>query len=210
MRGSILTLAVVSMLLSGCMAMMTANKTWVQPGKGPADYERDMAQCRYEASIYGYTPHVRRYYRDWGDALADGIGQAIIIEARRAELTTACMQARGWQLMDTPTRTTQVTAHATATPPILDTPVTPPVPDTSATPYMPDASMPSPAASPAIYPFSEAQAVQLRPDTPGTILQKYYSEPVPPDRYRGSLPYEDYVANTERWKTQMRQRYGQW
>jgi hypothetical protein len=181
------------------MAMMTAGKTWVQPGMGPAEYERDMAQCRYEASIYGYTPHVRRYYRDWGDALGDSIGQAIVIEARRAELTTACMQARGWRLVDS-----QVYAKQPSTLP----PAAPQNPNPPATSTLQPSILSTSTQDPHTPP--EALGIDLRPETPGIIQRKYYSEPMPRDKYQGSMRYEDYVDNTERWKSQMRQQYGQW
>ena len=104
----LLLLTMVLGLLIGC-----ANKVWMLPeGATQMDFQRDKAQCLYEARIYthpsrAYVPPPPAHHDRYGLAIALG-GLATAI-ARGAEegtnmalLFNACMNARGYFLVDKP------------------------------------------------------------------------------------------------------------
>lgn len=78
-----------------------ATTQWVKPGATAADFERDKAQCIYEATIYTQPTPVATYRR-WENQLAASFGAALADGLRQAELTARCLEARGWRRMTVP------------------------------------------------------------------------------------------------------------
>lgn len=90
-------LVVVAIGIAGCSSKN--DWVWVKSGGTQAQLESDLAQCQYEVaaatSYYGmYTPNYNPY-GDAGSAALQIIGQSMFEEARRNELLTLCLQARG-------------------------------------------------------------------------------------------------------------------
>lgn len=91
MRNILGTIALAALV--GC-----AQFTWVKDGADAADFERDKAQCVYEASLAtAGAGSGSGYYRSTGQAVAAGIGEGIALGLRQLELATLCMRARGYQ-----------------------------------------------------------------------------------------------------------------
>ena len=90
-------------MLSGCV-----NKVWMIPeGRTQMDFERDKAQCMYEARIYtppssAYVPPAPRDRYGISGAIATGLAQGIEEGVRIANLFGICMRARGYYLVDKP------------------------------------------------------------------------------------------------------------
>ena len=85
-------LTLVALLaIQGC-----AGPTWVKPGAVQADFDRDVAQCKYEAASatasYGGGPT----RRTTAGALGQGIGEGIDLGLRQRDLIMLCLQARGY------------------------------------------------------------------------------------------------------------------
>jgi hypothetical protein len=102
MKKIVLVLLAMAML-SGCV-----NKVWMIPeGRTQRDFERDKAQCMYEARIYtppssAYVPPAPRDRYGISGAIATGLAQGIEEGARIANLFGMCMRARGYYLVDKP------------------------------------------------------------------------------------------------------------
>jgi hypothetical protein len=70
----IIGVVVVAACIGGCA------RTWVRPGADAVDLEREKFECQFEAS----------------KAVASAGMEAAVAEARRDELESICMQAKGW------------------------------------------------------------------------------------------------------------------
>jgi hypothetical protein len=74
--------------LTGCVA--PAPLFWVRPGATPADFDRDAAQCGYEAAAAtGNMPA--------GYTLRQQINMDIAASQRQSDLTVLCLAARGYR-----------------------------------------------------------------------------------------------------------------
>jgi hypothetical protein len=99
----IMLVLVAMVMLSGCV-----NKVWMIPeGRTQMDFERDKAQCMYEARIYtppssAYVPPAPRDRYGISGAIATGLAQGIEEGVRIANLFGMCMRARGYYLVDKP------------------------------------------------------------------------------------------------------------
>lgn len=69
---------------------------WSKQGATQSDFERDVAQCKYEAAVatasYNTGPTARSRY----GAVLQGIDEGIAIGARQGELIQLCLVARGY------------------------------------------------------------------------------------------------------------------
>ena len=101
MKKILMLAMVVGLLVSGC-----SQKVWVIPqDKSIYDFERDKAECRYEARIYtppsnAYVPPAPRDRYGISGAIATGLAKGIEEGLRQAELFGLCMRARGYYLTD--------------------------------------------------------------------------------------------------------------
>jgi len=82
-----------SVALLGC-----ALPTWTRPDTTQADFDRDAAQCKYEAvaatSGYGTGPTAR----STSGAFSQGLGEGIAAGMKQGELIRLCMMARGYRM----------------------------------------------------------------------------------------------------------------
>lgn len=127
---------------------------WTHRISGAAEYDRDAAQCRYEANLATASYSTGPTARTRGGAIAQGIGEGLTRGMRQGDLMTLCMQARGWY---------QVRQSAFVYPHTPPVPIPPesvprvrseyeaPLPRStdSAPPATPDAPVPQPARDPA-------------------------------------------------------------
>lgn len=79
-------------LLSAC----AANYMWVKDGATQADFDRDRAQCLYEANLATASYSTGPTARGYGNAAAQGFGEGMAMAIRQGELGVLCMQARGY------------------------------------------------------------------------------------------------------------------
>ena len=69
---------------------------WVKEGATEAGFERDKAQCQYEAAAATANYNTGPTARGYSGAVAQGIGEGIAIGMRQAELIQLCLQAKGY------------------------------------------------------------------------------------------------------------------
>lgn len=85
--------AVFAATIPGC-----AQTVWLKDGATSLDFDRDRAQCEYEAAAatasYGSSSPTARGY---SGALARGIVEGIDLGSRQAELMRLCLTARGYR-----------------------------------------------------------------------------------------------------------------
>lgn len=104
----VMGIVLMAMVLIGC-----TNKVWMLPdGTAQIDFERDKAQCLYEARIYtprsqAFVPPPPARHDRYGlavglGALATGIARGLEEGTNTAMLFNACMNARGYFLVDKP------------------------------------------------------------------------------------------------------------
>lgn len=80
------------MALTGC----APNYMWVKEGATQSEFDRDKAQCQYEASSSMANYNTGPTARGASGAAAQGIGEGIAIGMRKAELIQLCLQAKGY------------------------------------------------------------------------------------------------------------------
>ncbi len=82
----------VPLLLAGCASPYT----WVKEGATPAESDRDLARCRYEAvaATAGYSSG--RVAPTLSGAVAQGLGEGMAIGIRQSELFALCLEAHGY------------------------------------------------------------------------------------------------------------------
>lgn len=88
-----LTVLAPLMALAGCAHQQTM---WVRDGATQADFERDRAQCVYEANAATASYSSGPTRRSMSGAIAQGIEDGITIGLRQRELAMLCMKARGY------------------------------------------------------------------------------------------------------------------
>lgn len=69
---------------------------WTHATAGPVDLERDVAQCRYEATAATASYSTGPTARTRSGAIAQGFGEGLTRSMRGAELLNLCLRARGW------------------------------------------------------------------------------------------------------------------
>lgn len=69
---------------------------WVKAGASEADFDRDMARCKYEAASATANYSTGRTAGTMSGAIAQGLGEGMAIGSRRAELIQLCLQAQGY------------------------------------------------------------------------------------------------------------------
>jgi hypothetical protein len=77
-------IAAVLIGLGGC----AANKGWYNPVVSNQHAQRDVRECKYDATKYGYV-------QNYGTGVGAGIEQAL----RENEIMKDCMTARGYSLV---------------------------------------------------------------------------------------------------------------
>lgn len=85
--------AVVTVLLGlvGC-----GGGTYNKPGATQAEFDRDLAQCRYEAASSASAYGSSETRRSASGAAGQGVGDAVAESGRRSELIDLCLRARGY------------------------------------------------------------------------------------------------------------------
>jgi hypothetical protein len=91
-RAASLAVALAVCLLSGC-----ATKYWYRSGVSAEQSQRDLAEAQAEGVKFGYVSHDAGF--GMGSAIGTGIGDGIETAARRNEIISACMRAKGYQLL---------------------------------------------------------------------------------------------------------------
>lgn len=110
MLRSHLTLLVFLLVITGCVS-----GRWYKSGATEATFNHDAAECRYAATVYGYIPSrpVYGYYRTYGQAALagalQGIAEGLEQSARKNDIFTACMNAKGYTWMIDPPSSTNTT-----------------------------------------------------------------------------------------------------
>ena len=98
----------VTIVILVAVVFMGCNKVWmIPPGNTQMDFERDKAQCRYEAQIYtrpshAYVPSLPKDKYGISGGIATGLAQGLEEAASFISLFNACMNARGYFLVDKP------------------------------------------------------------------------------------------------------------
>ncbi len=80
------------LMLAGCASPYM----WAKQGATPADYDRDLARCRYEAAAATAGYSTGRAAPTMSGAIAQGFGEGMAIGMRRSELIDLCLQANGY------------------------------------------------------------------------------------------------------------------
>ncbi len=87
MRAAVISLAI----LAGC-----ASPLWTKEGATQADFNRDAAQCEYEAASATASYSQGQTARTTGGAAAQGFGEGMAIGLKKNELGRLCMTAKGY------------------------------------------------------------------------------------------------------------------
>jgi hypothetical protein len=95
MRREILV-GVLSLLLAGCAAS-NGGRQWVKAGAVQSDFDRDKAQCLYEAKLHTQPGYMGPAY-SMSTALSHGIAEGITDGLRMSDLFKSCMEAKGWSV----------------------------------------------------------------------------------------------------------------
>jgi len=88
-----LLLIIIGTLVVGC----APTKQWVKPGATQWEFDRHMAQCKYEAAAATATIGTTPTY-NLNHALAAGMSAGITSGLRQVELIKLCMQKEGYRL----------------------------------------------------------------------------------------------------------------
>lgn len=86
MKSLATALTLLALLLSGCAA---SGGYWDKPGASVADFERDKAQCLYEAEAAIQVPRYGYYNTQFALELD--------MAFRRRSLAISCLKAKGWK-----------------------------------------------------------------------------------------------------------------
>lgn len=84
----------VSLVLPGCVS---DDKAWVRDDTPRSEADQALAECKYQAQAATIGIGANDRPKTWGEAIGDGIGDAVIQTIDEAELVKSCMQAKGFQ-----------------------------------------------------------------------------------------------------------------
>jgi hypothetical protein len=84
----------VSAMLAGCVS---DDSSWVKDATPRSEAEQALADCKYQAQAATIGIGANDHPKTWGEAIGDGIGDAVIQTIDEAELVKSCMQAKGFR-----------------------------------------------------------------------------------------------------------------
>lgn len=84
-----LLLVCSSLFLFGCGTAL------YKPGATQQDFDKDMAECQYDATKYGAV-NSRYHGGGYGAALGSGIASGMEQGMRQNEIISQCMRLKGW------------------------------------------------------------------------------------------------------------------
>jgi len=84
MKAVLTTICLVALLVGGCQ-----KSCWVKTYATQEDFNRDAAQCKYEAIKASYTP-----MGPFDSAISSGMQEGF----QQSKVYNACMQSKGWRL----------------------------------------------------------------------------------------------------------------
>jgi len=93
-------------LLGGC----GSPPVWVKPGATQADFEQDVARCRYEAAAATASYSTGPTARGLSGAMAQGFGEGLTSGMRQIELVKLCLEAKGYSQQVVSTKVAEVPA----------------------------------------------------------------------------------------------------
>ena len=88
MKLVIMTICLVALLVGGCQQTY-----WVKPNATQEDFNRDSAQCNYEATKASYTP-----MGPFDSGISSGMQEGF----QKTKVYKACMRSKGYKLTTTP------------------------------------------------------------------------------------------------------------
>jgi hypothetical protein len=95
----IITVIAIALFTTGC------TRTYVKPGATVYDFERDKAQCEYEAAAATANFSNPQQTYSLGQAAGAGFGSGLAEGMKKIELMDLCLKARGWTLTTSSPRT---------------------------------------------------------------------------------------------------------
>lgn len=88
-------------LLSGLVSLLLAacapKAHWVKYGATQTSFDKDFAQCKYEATLATATIGTGRTYGT-SDAISQGVSAGITAGFKQVDLIKLCMQKEGYRL----------------------------------------------------------------------------------------------------------------
>lgn len=83
-----------SLMLAGCVSDDSA---WVKDATPRSETEQALAECKYQAEAATIGIGANDHPKTWGEAIGDGIGNAVIQVMDEEELINSCMRAKGFR-----------------------------------------------------------------------------------------------------------------
>ncbi len=83
-----------SLMLAGCASDDSA---WVKDDTPRSDTDQALADCKYQAEAATIGIGANDHPKTWGEAIGDGLGNAVIQTMDEEELITSCMRAKGFR-----------------------------------------------------------------------------------------------------------------
>lgn len=84
----------VPLLLTGCAS---DDQAWVKDDTPRSETDQALAECKYQAEAATVGIGANDHPKTWGEAIGDGIGDAVIQTMDEAELVKSCMKAKGFR-----------------------------------------------------------------------------------------------------------------
>ncbi|WP_295805595.1 hypothetical protein [uncultured Nitratireductor sp.] len=91
----LLPLSAVPLILAGCVS--DGDNAWVKDDTARSDTQQALAECKYEAEAATIGIGANDHPKTWGEAVGDGIGDAVIQAMDENELIKSCMRAKGFR-----------------------------------------------------------------------------------------------------------------
>ncbi|WP_157017879.1 hypothetical protein [Mesorhizobium xinjiangense] len=88
------TLAIAALAFAGCVSDDTA---WVKDDTPRTETEQALAECKYQAEAATIGIGANDHPKTWGEAIGDGIGDAVIQVMDEDELVKSCMRDKGFR-----------------------------------------------------------------------------------------------------------------
>ncbi len=90
--------AILALLLVGCAPA----PLWTKSGATQADFDRDKAQCEYEAALATASYSQGNTARTAAGAAGQGFGEGMAIGMKKTELGRMCMSTKGYTQVPRP------------------------------------------------------------------------------------------------------------
>jgi hypothetical protein len=71
-------------------------RIWYKENTTSIQFQKDLNECKYNATLYGYVPKQQNYYRSYGVAMVNGFSHGIEQETRNSNIIKECMEQKGY------------------------------------------------------------------------------------------------------------------